>query len=896
MSDESPWPAAGFPAGARVAGYRLDEQIGRGGMAVVYRAYDLQLDRQVALKILDPALAQDAEFQQRFIRESKAAAAVDHPHIIPVFAAGEADGVLFIAMRYVAGADVRTLLDTEGPLPAWRAVDIAAQVASALDTAHDRGLVHRDVKPANMLRDRSTGPHAEHVYLSDFGLSKKALAGVALTATGQLVGTLDYVAPEQIENRPVDGRADLYALACATFEMLSGAPPFNRDQSLAVLWAQLSEPPPPLTARRPDLPAAVNHVMTRALAKSPGARYQRCLDFVQALRAACQLAPGEEASSGSVLDAPGAGRATAARPGRADLAGLTAAPRWPTEVSGHQDVPVVSPPAAFGGPTPTDPGEPVRAEPPGPVQPVTAPAQPSWFAPPRAAEPDASAAAQPPTDPGWPEPALKAGPGEPAWPGPPPQVAQPATDPGQPVWAEPPAPTAQPAADPAPSAWIEPPPRAAEPPTGPVGALPPGAQPPGSGSPAGGPPGSGPGEAGPGWRSRMVPALIGLLILGVAGTGLAIAHRSRHTGTPAQPAAALSPPGCVNTSAAAPTLAHIRPSFVRLTGMPFAVAVTAGGQYSFVSTGAGHSIEVLRSGGTLTPAPVRRIRLPAAPHGEVITPDGQYLLAAAGSGAVVISVARAEHHGRGSVLGTLSSPHGNGAVEVALSRDGQFAFVTLENSGSMAVFDLRAALASGLRSSGFVGDVRLGINPIGMTVSRDGQWLYVTTQKRTAQSDQGTLTMINVARAETDPARAVQATVPAGCDPGRVITTAGGATVWVTARASNSLLAFSAARLRTDPGRALIAKVEVGAAPIGLTALNGGSRILVANSGRHGTGRASLGVINTAAALSGRPAVLGLIQAGLLPREFAVEPGGRTALVTNSGSHQLEAVNVSSLR
>jgi serine/threonine protein kinase/DNA-binding beta-propeller fold protein YncE len=829
VSDESPWPAAGFPAGARVAGYRLDEQIGRGGMAVVYRAYDVQLDRQVALKILDPALAEDSEFQQRFIRESKAAAAVDHPHIIPVFAAGEADGVLFIAMRYVAGADVRTLLDTEGPLPAWRAVGIAAQVASALDTAHDRGLVHRDVKPANMLRDRSTGPSAEHVYLSDFGLSKTALAGVALTATGQLVGTLDYVAPEQIENRPVDGRADLYALACATFEMLAGAPPFNRDQSLAVLWAQLSEPPPPLTARRPDLPAAVNQVMTRALAKSPGARYQRCLDFVQALRAACQLAPGEsqEASPGPAQDIP-----------------VTSPPRA-----------AVSPPPAFGVPTPTDPGEPVRAEPPGPLEPVTVPAQSSWFEPPRPAEPvpDAGPARQP---------------------------AHPATDPGEPVWAEPPH-AADPAPEPAQSAWVEPPPRAAEPPTGPL-------------PPVTGPPPTGPADLRPRWRSRMVPALIGLVILGVAGTGLAIAHR-HHTTPPPQPAG-LAPPGCVNTSADAPQLAGIRPSFVRLTGMPFAVAVTAGGQYSFVSTGVGHSIEVLRSGGTLTPAPVRRIKVPAAPHGEAITPDGQYLLAASGSGAVVISVARAEHHRRGSVLGTLTSPHGDGAVEVTLSGDGQFAFVTLENSGTMAVFNLRAALASGLRTSGFVGDVRLGINPIGMTVSRDGQWLYVTTQKRNQTSEQGTLTMINVARAETDPARSVQAAVPAGCDPGRVITTAGGATVWVTARASNALLAFSAARLRTDPGRALIAKVEVGAAPIGLTALNGGSRILVANSGRHGTGRASLGVIDTAAALSGRPAVLGLIQAGLLPREFAVEPGGRTALVTNSGSHQLEAVNVSSLR
>ena len=233
---------------------------------------------------------------------------MDHPHIIPVFAAGEADGVLFIAMRYVAGRGRAHPARRRGPAARLAGGGIIAQVASALDAAHARGLVHRDVKPANMLLDRSTGPHADHVYLSDFGLSKRRWPAAALTATGQLVGTLDYVAPEQIEGRPVDGRADLYALACATFEMLSGAPPFNRDQSLAVLWAQLSEPPPPLTARRPDLPPAVNHVMTRALAKSPGARYQRCLEFVQALRAACQLGPGEEAGSGPAQDGPGTGR------------------------------------------------------------------------------------------------------------------------------------------------------------------------------------------------------------------------------------------------------------------------------------------------------------------------------------------------------------------------------------------------------------------------------------------------------------------------------------------------------------------------------------------------------------------------------------------------------------
>ncbi|HEY4853561.1 MAG TPA: protein kinase, partial [Streptosporangiaceae bacterium] len=280
-----------FGPGSQVASYRIVEQIGRGGMAVVYRARDIRLDRWVALKILAPDLALDQVFRQRFIRESRAAAAVDHPNIIPIFEAGEAEGVLFIAMRFVSGQDVRSLLDREGTLPAARATGIVAQVASALDAAHACGLVHRDVKPANMLlSDMAKRGTADHVYLSDFGVSKQSDSTSSLTSTGQLVGTLDYLAPEQVEGRPVDGRTDVYALACAAFEMLAGVPPFKRDQSMAVLWAQLSAPPPLLTSRRPDLPPAVDHVMAKALAKSPNDRYDRCLDFASSLQGACGLA------------------------------------------------------------------------------------------------------------------------------------------------------------------------------------------------------------------------------------------------------------------------------------------------------------------------------------------------------------------------------------------------------------------------------------------------------------------------------------------------------------------------------------------------------------------------------------------------------------------------------
>jgi serine/threonine-protein kinase len=274
-----------------------------------------------------------------------------------VFSAGEADGVLYIAMRYIPDGDVRSLIDRVGPLPPARACALVAQAASALDAAHARGLVHRDVKPTNMLLEispRTSRP--DHLYLSDFGLAKPSAAS-GLTATGQFFGTVDYVAPEQIQGEPLDGRTDQYALACTAFEMLSGFPPFPRENGMAVISAQLSEPPPSLSARVPGLPAAVDRVIARALAKSPADRYERCLDFAEALQAAClPRAPGAEAGVAGVPYTPtrAAGPVTpatvadAGRPGPAQPP--SAAPGYPAAGTGYPPAGgsfPPSPPAGF---------------------------------------------------------------------------------------------------------------------------------------------------------------------------------------------------------------------------------------------------------------------------------------------------------------------------------------------------------------------------------------------------------------------------------------------------------------------------------------------------------------------------------------------------------------------
>ncbi|MFC9294548.1 serine/threonine-protein kinase [Streptomyces sp. NPDC057011] len=285
--------------GQQIAGYRIERLIGRGGMAVVYCAKDLRLDRTVALKLIAPERARDDTFRRRFTHESRVAAKIDHPHIVPIYEAGETEGVLYIAMRYVSGLDLRALLDRDGPLPAPTALRIATQVASALDAAHAHDLVHRDVKPGNILVAAGTdSEHPEHIYLTDFGLTKKSLSLSGITTAGEIVGTLDYMAPEQISGRPVDGRCDIYSLACVVYECLTGGPPFQREEDMALLWAHQYDPAPLLTERMPGLAPAADEVMTKALAKVPEDRYGSCLEFVAALRAAT----GGGAVAGVVAD------------------------------------------------------------------------------------------------------------------------------------------------------------------------------------------------------------------------------------------------------------------------------------------------------------------------------------------------------------------------------------------------------------------------------------------------------------------------------------------------------------------------------------------------------------------------------------------------------------------
>ena len=355
-----------IPPGTVMGAYRIDSIIGRGGMGIVYLAEHLRLKRVVALKVLTPELAETPGFRERFERESQLAASLDHPNVVTVYDAGEHDGMLYLAMRYINGPDMATVLSQEGRLDPPRALGIVSQVADALDAAHGLGLVHRDVKPANILvtpHGRSDG--GDIVYLGDFGLTKRTTSQSGLTGTGQFLGTIDYVAPEQIEGKPVTGRCDQYALGCVLYQFLTGRIPFTADAEVAVIYAHMSTPPPLVTDTRPDLPEAIDAVVAKAMAKRPEDRYPTCEAMVTAAREALGGAPAPVAAAAATAQAPVPAASTQAAPSAAETAPATEPAAAATEaarVTGPTAAPAAEPtvapaaaePASLAGPRPPE--------------------------------------------------------------------------------------------------------------------------------------------------------------------------------------------------------------------------------------------------------------------------------------------------------------------------------------------------------------------------------------------------------------------------------------------------------------------------------------------------------------------------------------------------------------
>ena len=271
-------------AGDEFAGYRIEQRLGRGGMGILYLALEPGLERRVALKLIAPEAAADEVFAQRFAEESRIAASIEHPNVVPIYAAGEEQGVPWIAMRYVAGSDLGRRIARGGRLDPAEAAALIAQVGNGLDAIHAAGLVHRDVKPVNVLL--SGDPGSEHAYITDFGVARNIATESGLTQTGRFVGTLDYVAPEQISGEPIDARVDVYALGCLLFKLLTGEVPFPREGEAARLYAHLNDPPPAPSLYATAVPAALDDVVARAMSKPPGDRYPSAGDLGRAAQAA----------------------------------------------------------------------------------------------------------------------------------------------------------------------------------------------------------------------------------------------------------------------------------------------------------------------------------------------------------------------------------------------------------------------------------------------------------------------------------------------------------------------------------------------------------------------------------------------------------------------------------
>ena len=265
--------------GDAVGRWRLGDKLGEGGMGRVFRAVDAE-GREAAVKIVKADIARDQVFRRRFDREAKVAQRVDHPHVVPVIESGEADGLPYLAQVFISGGSLEDRIGQQGRLSLADSVRICTAVASGLDALHNEGLIHRDVKPANILLDESDTP-----YIADFGLAKDRDASV-LTKAGQALGSMDYMSPEQIRGEEVSAQSDVYGLGCVLFECLAGKPPFADRQGMRILWAHLQDPPPDLLDERDDVPADVSWALSRALQKEPEERPPTATAYASMVRIA----------------------------------------------------------------------------------------------------------------------------------------------------------------------------------------------------------------------------------------------------------------------------------------------------------------------------------------------------------------------------------------------------------------------------------------------------------------------------------------------------------------------------------------------------------------------------------------------------------------------------------
>ena len=523
--------------GTVIAGYRIEEPIGRGGMGLVYRVRHVQLNRIYALKLLAPALAQDTQFRDRFKRETRIAASLHHPNMVGIHYAGEHDGLLFFVMDFVTGTDLREVLLKQGALDPARAVDLLEQFSSALDAAHRRGLVHRDVKPANIMITVKDGE--EHAYLTDFGLAKKFDTASGLTVKGAVVGTVDYMAPEQITGEHTDARTDVYALGCVLFQMLTGDVPYERENSVATLFAHVHEPPPPLRGDVSGQYPAFAPVLEKALAKDPADRYLSAGDLYRdadaALRGSRHTGPPTAVGTGDATPVP-----KPVEVEETELSPLPPQPSAPTPGAAPE------PPPRAPEPPPAASSPPAAPEPPA-AAPEAEPAPSEFIAPAAAAAPAASASDPPAPGRSAPDTVVPSAPET--------EMAQPGRD--VPIAAA--AAEATQAPTPAPAG---PPPAA--PPSGGGGGFGGSGDFGGSGGPpAGGPPSGASAAGAPGAtppRKRRVAPLLGLLVLVAAGVAayLVLGKKSSSTsgGTPFHAAADPVPTNRVDGGGTATVVLH----------------------------------------------------------------------------------------------------------------------------------------------------------------------------------------------------------------------------------------------------------------------------------------------------------------------------------------------------